>query len=69
MSLHGDADLYVSKSDPFPMGDEANDKSSKKSKSTVDRIDFDNNSALGGDYFIGVKGFHQDSSFELQVKR
>lgn len=27
-SLHGDADLYISKSDPFPQGDEANDKSS-----------------------------------------
>ena len=53
-SLHGDADLFVSKTNPFPQDNGDNEESSKKSRSVVDRIDFTSPSNLSGEYFVGI---------------
>lgn len=68
LSLHGDADLFVSRIMPFPDEHTAVDRSSKKDRSVVDRVDYQTENGGGdlvGDFFIGVKGYHQDSSFEV----
>ena len=68
--MHGDADLYVSRTNKFPTGsDEKEDKRSSKPKGTVDQLTFEqaDNYDLKGDYYIGVKG-HQSSIFEILVR-
>jgi hypothetical protein len=62
-TFHGDADLFVSKEDPWPTGKDQTDKVS--TGVGVDRVDFDK-FPLSGDYYVGVVGY-QDSTFEIKV--
>jgi hypothetical protein len=62
-TLHGDADLFVSREDQWPKGNKGTDKSS--TTETTDRVDF-KKGPLQGDYYVGVKGY-QDSTFEIKV--
>lgn len=62
-TFHGDADLFVSRTDELPSGRNPEDKAS--TGEATDRIDF-TKKPLGGDYYIGVVGY-QDSTFEIKV--
>ena len=62
-TFHGDADLFVSRTDPWPRGADYSDKAS--TGEGTDRVDF-TQKPLGGDYYIGVVGY-QDSTFEIKV--
>ena len=64
--MHGDADIFVSKTNPFPRSNRDNDQASKKSRGQVDRVDFEPPN-LSGEYYVGVIG-NQDSYIELEVK-
>ena len=66
-SLHGDSDLYASKTVKYPSGNQDNELESEKSKGTVDRIDFEQ-AELAGEYYLGVKGFHADTTYQIEVK-
>lgn len=66
-TMHGDADLFISRKEPFPSKNKENyEKSSTRSYGVVDFVYFDEGK-LASTYYIGVHGY-QYSTFTLQVR-
>jgi len=52
-TIHGDADIYVSRTHKFP-GKLAYEKSSVRANDLIDEVFFDDEKATGVTYYIGV---------------
>lgn len=68
-TIHGQTDVYVSKENRYPS---SNDEADQWALKTIERpftsvIYMEGD--LNGDFFIGVKGFHPDSSVEIEVSK
>jgi hypothetical protein len=65
-SLHGDADIYVSRNHPYPNKMEY-EKSSVRTNAIMDEVYFDDKTISGTTYYIAVYSF-QYSTFNIVVK-
>lgn len=63
-SLHGDADLYVSRKDKYPNRASDFEKKSEKTDDSYDSVFFDDSDDLSGTFYIGVYSI-QYSTYSL----